>query len=47
MGTTAATVWNGDFGRSPFFGQLSGKQQLAYKINIAVSSAKRNGGSRN
>jgi hypothetical protein len=25
-GTSAATVGNGDFGTSPFFGQFSGKQ---------------------
>jgi hypothetical protein len=30
-GTTAATVWNGDFGASPFFGQLWGKSLLAYQ----------------
>jgi len=29
-GTTAATVTNGDFGTSPFFGQLWGKPLLAY-----------------
>jgi hypothetical protein len=30
-GTTAATAENGDFGRSPFFGQLSDKALLVYQ----------------
>jgi hypothetical protein len=29
-GTTAATVGNGDFGTSPFFGQLPDKSLLAF-----------------
>jgi hypothetical protein len=29
-GTTAATVRNGDFGTSPFFGQHSDRPQLVY-----------------
>jgi hypothetical protein len=29
-GTTAATVGNGNFGASPFFGQLWGKSLLTY-----------------
>jgi hypothetical protein len=30
-GTRAASAGNGDFGRSPIFGQLSGEPLLAYK----------------
>jgi hypothetical protein len=37
---------NGDFGRSPFFGQLSGKQRLASNYVFVVPRAKHNGASR-
>jgi hypothetical protein len=39
-GTTAATVGNGNFGISPFFGQLWGKLLLARKPLHIVSSGK-------
>jgi hypothetical protein len=33
-GTTAATAENGDFGTSPFFGQLSDKALLACHLYV-------------
>jgi hypothetical protein len=45
-GTRAATVWNGDFGTSPIFGQLSDKPLLASIRLCGVSDVKSNGGSR-
>jgi hypothetical protein len=36
MATTAAAVGNGDFGTSPFFGQLSDKLLLAF---VSVSGS--------
>jgi hypothetical protein len=43
----AATVWNGDFGTSPIFGQLSDKPLLASIWLCGVSDVKNNGGLRN
>jgi hypothetical protein len=39
-GTSAAAVGNGDFGTSPFFGQLSGKPRLACTHASGVSKRK-------
>jgi len=46
-GTNAAAAGNGDFGTSPFFGQLWGKSLLARKYACRVSGVKRNGRSKN
>ena len=43
-GTSAATVGNGDFGTSPFFGQLSGQQLPACTWSRGVPGVKHNGG---
>ena len=40
-GATAATVGNGNFGMSPFFGQLWGKLLICPQNAYRVSSVKR------
>jgi hypothetical protein len=46
-GTRAATVGNGDFGTSAFFGLLSDKPLLAYGHRYGVSDVKHNAWSKN
>jgi hypothetical protein len=44
--TSAASGWNGNFGKSPFYGQLSGKLLLATKIQAMLIGIKPQGASK-
>ena len=45
-GTSAATEGNGDFGTSPFIGQLLDKPRLAYNSQLVPPHLEHNSGSR-